>query len=262
MFPLSKWHAAWLAAAVTVSIAAGTALHFRRAGRPDGPVSVTKAPAPRHPMTATSAGTALPARRGPLYVHVSGQVAHPGLYRLPAGARVMDAVTGAGGATGNANLDALNLATPLRDGQKLVVPGFNDGPLGPDSSYILDSPPPPPPAPVLVRADPPLVQTPDLVPSDAYGAGDATVRPAWTGSVAAPAAPNSAKLRNPGDGVVNINTAGERELQRLPGVGPSTARKILDYRNAHGGFRTVEELMEVKGIGEAKLAKMAPFVVL
>lgn len=261
MFPLSKWHAAWLAAAVTVSIAAGAAVQFRRAARPDGPISVTRVPASGRPMQAAAAGTALPSRRGPLYVHVSGQVAHPGLYRLPAGARVMDAVTGAGGATGNANLDALNLATPLRDGQKLVVPGLGETP-GSEPDYIVDSPPPPAAAPVLVRADPPPARTPDFAPSDTYGAGGLSVRPAWTGSVAAPAAPNSAKLKNPGDGVVNINTAGERELQRLPGVGPSTARKILDYRSAHGGFRTVEELMEVKGIGEAKLAKMAPFVVL
>ena len=59
----------------------------------------------------------------PLWVHVAGEVARPGLYRLPAGARVADALAAAGGATGAARLGSLNLARPLEDGEQLVVPG-------------------------------------------------------------------------------------------------------------------------------------------
>jgi competence protein ComEA len=72
----------------------------------------------------------------------------------------------------------------------------------------------------------------------------------------------STKFKHPGDGAVDINTSTAVELQRLPGVGPATARKIIEYRAEHDGFKTIEELMEVKGIGPAKLRKMKPFVVL
>ena len=57
------------------------------------------------------------------------------------------------------------------------------------------------------------------------------------------------------EGPVDINTAGLDELQRLTGIGPALAQRIIDYREEHGPFRTVEELLEVKGIGEATLAK-------
>jgi competence protein ComEA len=66
----------------------------------------------------------------------------------------------------------------------------------------------------------------------------------------------------PGGPLVNINTAGPTELEELPGVGPVTAQKILAWRSAHGTFSSVDELLEVDGIGEKTLADMAPYVTL
>jgi competence protein ComEA len=214
-------------------------------------VTFTEAPAPNR----DASGAAVAPVDGPIFVHVTGDVAKPGLYRVPAGCRVMDAISYAGGAKETANLDALNLASPLRDGQKLMVPSVADVPASDPGAYLTDSPAPAPPPPVLVRPDPPQpVQKVEsesaLAVTDAEGASSAPRR----GSVA--------KLRRPGDGTVDINNATETELQRLPGVGPATAAKILAYRQEHGSFSTVEELMEVKGIGPAKLRKMQPFVVL
>lgn len=60
--------------------------------------------------------------------------------------------------------------------------------------------------------------------------------------------------------MISINSADATQLDELPGVGPATARAIIEYRTAHGGFKTVDELMEVKGIGPKKLEKMRPFV--
>ena len=62
-------------------------------------------------------------------------------------------------------------------------------------------------------------------------------------------------------GPVDLNTATAEELDTLPGVGPSTAQAIIDYRTEHGRFRSVEDLLDVRGIGDAKLAELRPRVI-
>lgn len=83
---------------------------------------------------------------------------------------------------------------------------------------------------------------------------------------AAPAAPAAPAVRAadpaPPHNVVNVNTAGLEELQALPGVGEARARAILDARKSRGGFKRVEDLLEVKGIGRSALERMRPFVTL
>jgi competence protein ComEA len=63
-------------------------------------------------------------------------------------------------------------------------------------------------------------------------------------------------------GKVNVNTATQEELEMLPGIGASRARALIDARKQRGGFKRVEDLMEVKGIGEASLEQLRPFVTL
>jgi competence protein ComEA len=63
-------------------------------------------------------------------------------------------------------------------------------------------------------------------------------------------------------GVVNVNTASADELSMLPGVGPSRARAIVELRQQRGGFKRIEDLLDVKGIGEASLAKLKPYLAL
>lgn len=60
--------------------------------------------------------------------------------------------------------------------------------------------------------------------------------------------------------LLNINTASAKELQTLPSIGPQTAEKIIQYREAHGGFSSVDALTEVKGIGEKTLEKVKPYI--
>jgi len=61
-------------------------------------------------------------------------------------------------------------------------------------------------------------------------------------------------------GPLNLNAATLAELDALPGVGPVLAQRILDYRTKHGGFRTVEELRKVEGLGEARYAQLKDLV--
>jgi competence protein ComEA len=144
---------------------------------------------------------------GRVTVHVAGAVRRPGLYRLPAGSRIDDALRRAGGPSRRADLNAVNLATKLEDGRQVLVPErvAAAGPAG---------------------------------PSTASAAG------------AAPTVP------------VNLNTATLEQLDTLDGVGPGIAQRILDYRQQHGGFRRVEELGEVPGIGAKRLTALTPQVAL
>lgn len=160
-------------------------------------------------------------------VHVAGKVEKPGVYDLEPGSRVMDAVEAAGGALADSDLASINLAEKLLDGQQVYVAAKGEIP---------------PPRRSVVR-----------------GAGTRLAGKA-AGSRKPRESTGPEKLTTPGEGTVNINTAGSDELQRLPGIGPAMAQRILDYRNEQGRFQSVEELVEVRGIGSKTLEKMRPFV--
>lgn len=124
-------------------------------------------------------------------VHVSGEVARPGLVVVSRDARIADVVRAAGGATSDADLAGINLAAPVRDGDHLVVPSIVERVGG---------------APVA-------------------------------------------------DGI-DLNRATASELEGLPGVGPVLAERIVAYRDEHGPFDAIEDLLDVAGIGEAKLEQL------
>lgn len=162
-------------------------------------------------------------RPGKVVVHVVGCVNMPGVYTLPTGSRVFEAIKAAGGAKPSANLQAINLAARAEDGSRIEVPSTQ---------------PSAPQAPTYATA------------ATACATG------------ASSAASTGGKLQKPGEGTVNINRAAVDEMQRLPGVGPSTAEKIVEYRSQIGRFTSPEQLMDVKGIGPKKLEKMRPFIAL
>ena len=148
-----------------------------------------------------------------IVVHVAGEVNKPGVYTLPNSARMIDAVTAAGGATARADLEVINLATPLIDSSQIYVPAKG------------------------VAARPTFVRP----------------QPGVNGVASATNSPSAS-------GVVNINRASVTELDALPGVGPSTAQAIVDYRSANGPFGSPEDLLNVKGIGPAKFEAMRKLV--
>jgi competence protein ComEA len=159
---------------------------------------------------------------GQVVVHVVGRVRRAGVVRLPAGARVEQAIAAAGGPRRDADLARLNLARVLVDGEQVRVPRPGE-PLGPETSGIAGVP----------------------VGSGAGGSGGSAGRSGSPGASLAP---------------VDINTATLAELDTLPGVGPVLAQRILDWRAQNGRFTSVDELGEVSGIGDAVLSRLRPLV--
>ncbi|HEY8215984.1 MAG TPA: ComEA family DNA-binding protein [Acidimicrobiia bacterium] len=162
------------------------------------------------PSITSTAGPTTTDRRGVLVVHVAGAVATPGVVELAAGSRVIDAVEAAGGAADGADLDRLNLAAKVADGERVLVQRVGD--------------PPSPGAPGDGEA------------GGSSGAGGST-----------PAR-------------VNLNTASQADLESLPGIGPVLAAAIIDERQRRGGFRSVQELRDVDGIGEKRFAELEDLV--
>ena len=158
-----------------------------------------------------------PAVQSPkVVVHVAGAVQSPDVYHLDLGARISDAVEQAGGATDEADLDQLNLADKVTDGEKIFVPS--------KSPETVPLPPVPDP---IVKPTPHLPSSPGLPPPEQ----------------------------------LNVNTATSKQLQTLPKIGPVVAQRIIDYRQTHGRFFTVEELTKVKGIGQKTLETIRPHIV-
>lgn len=147
-----------------------------------------------------------------LLVHVSGAVRLPGVYEVPAGARVADALGRAGGTTPEADVAALNLAAELEDGVRLHVPTQEQaGDLQAERR----------------RQDP--------TPRDRAG-------------------------------LISLNTATKEQLDSLPGIGPVYAERIIAYREQlrreeGRGFRSIDELLNVPGIGPRRLAALRDYVV-
>ena len=169
-------------------------------------------------------------------VHVAGAVNNPGVYTLPAQGRAVDAIAAASGAAADADLDRVNLAGALSDGVQIYVPHRGE------------------------TAAPAQIQP---------NGGTAN---AGQGNAANGAAQNNAAQPQPartltasgsaqkGSTPVNINTATAEELQSLPRIGPAMAQRIIAWREAHGGFRSVDELDAVPGIGPSMLENLRPLV--
>ncbi|HWR29592.1 MAG TPA: ComEA family DNA-binding protein [Negativicutes bacterium] len=147
--------------------------------------------------------------QGEVVVYVSGLVEHPGLVKVPAGARALDAVNAAGGLLPGADVSKVNLAQALRDGMQIHVSGQA----------------------VMAKES-----------SGQYSGS--------TGAQTQSQNSNSAAEK------ININTADATQLDKLPGVGPAMAAKIVEWRKANGPFQAGEDLKKVKGLGEAKYQKL------
>lgn len=168
-------------------------------------------------------------------VHVAGAVNNPGVYTLPAQGRTVDAIAAASGAAADADLDRVNLAGTLSDGVQIYVPHRGE------------------------TAAPAQIQ-PNGGTANA-GQGNAANGASQGGTQPQPARTLTASgSAQKGSTPVNINTATAEELQSLPRIGPAMAQRIIAWREAHGGFRSVDELDAVPGIGPSMLENLRPLV--
>ncbi|MEU3500876.1 helix-hairpin-helix domain-containing protein [Streptomyces hundungensis] len=216
-------------------VAAGFAVHHFWSGRPQPVRAPERVEGPTPPLSgATGAGngTGPPGARGPsatamphplanpaptptgaLVVDVGGKVRRPGIYRLPSGSRVADALAAAGGVRDGTDLTSLNRARPLMDGEQVLAGVAGGAPSGSGGG------------------------------SGGSGSGGGGA----TGGGGA-------------SGPISLNSASVEQLDGLPGVGPVLAQHIVAYRAQHGGFRSVDELREVHGIGARRFNDLQPLV--
>ncbi|MEN9563086.1 MAG: hypothetical protein RIR73_1330 [Chloroflexota bacterium] len=165
---------------------------------------ITRAPA-GEPISLQPAPT-----KEPIAVHVIGAVPRPGLYEFAEGARIQDAIDAAGGLLTSADVNTINLAALLEDGQQLTIP-----------------------------------YKPGEEPSNEQGSN-----PSEDDSLVLPGAEETPAPSSPDDNeLVNINTASIEELDKLPGIGPTIAQRIIDYRTENGPFAVIEDILNVSGVG-------------
>ena len=156
-------------------------------------------------------------------IHVAGAVARPGVYTVSSSARVVDAVKAAGGATSRADLERINLAQTIIDTEQVFVPFRSSRTTKVTVAPRLR------PSRTTIPVSVPTV--PGVVPI--IGAPITTMSP-----------------------LINLNSATSDQLDTLPGVGPSTAKAIISYRNRKGPFSKVDDLLNVPGIGPAKVGAL------
>lgn len=194
-------------ALVVVAVVAGVIWY--RVGVSGGDTSVPAAAA-RTSATAVATLPSITTTTSPtrLVVHVAGDVTHPGVVELRLGSRVIDAIEAAGGGRLDADLDRLNLAAKVADGERVLVQKVGD----------------------------------PTAPADPSGTTSAV--------------PGNDGTDGTTNGLVNLNTATQAQLEALPGIGPAFATAIISAREQRGGFKSVNELREVRGIGEKRFADL------
>lgn len=159
-----------------------------------------------------------------ILVHISGAVNKEGIVELKIGSRIADAIDKAGGMKEEADIEDINLAYKLEDGMKIHIPTKQER----ESSNITE------------EGKTEEITEKYVTTSSGVSAKNETK--------------NTQNLK------ININTATQTQLETLPGIGPSTATKIITYRKEKGKFKTIEDIKEVSGIGDSKFEKIKNYI--
>lgn len=167
-----------------------------------------------------------------IYVYITGEVNSPGVVLLDNGSRIVDAIEAAGGITDKANITKVNLVYILQDGMKINIPNQNDLKNNENFEYITMS--------------------------SGDEKNDANINNSASNTSSEESSSNKESAFK--ISVVNINTATQTELETLPGIGPSLALKIINYRKENGKFSSIEDIKNVSGIGDAKFENIKNYI--
>lgn len=166
-----------------------------------------------------------------IVVYVTGAVKQEGVYSLKLTSRISDAIEKAGGLAENADIELINLAYQLEDGMKIRIPfQGEDEKASPENSEENESKQ----SKWITKES----GTKETSQESEEKQNDTTKK----------------------NGKINLNTAGLNELDGLPGIGPAIAQRIIDYRKEKGKFTQIEQIKEVKGIGESKFEKVKDYI--
>ena len=163
----------------------------------------------------------------PAVVQIVGEVRSPGVYELNIDDRVLDAIDAAGGMTDNAAIESINLAAIVKDGSRIIVPSIPPTPMSTSSSTTQNLP-----SRSVDREDTPATQSDEITPSQTP------------------------------DYPIDLNSATLERLESLPGIGETRANQIIALRTALGGYSTLEQLLDISGIGTKTLEAIRPLVVI
>lgn len=161
-----------------------------------------------------------------IMVYITGEVKNPGIYELEENSRIKDVIEKAGGLKETADITDINLATILQDEDKITIPSKEENKQEKQNTEKIQS----------------------------NKQSKTTEKSQNTTSISTNATGKNQNTK------VNINTATQTELETLPGIGPSTASKIVSYRKENGKFKSIEEIKKVNGIGESKYKKIKELI--
>lgn len=165
-----------------------------------------------------------------IVIYIIGEVKQEGVYELDEDSRISDAIEKAGGTKENADLSQINLAYKIEDGMRIYIP--QKGELVQNKEKIEDK------TQEIVTG-----KSTDITTSTQVNSNLSTNKKSKTDIEK-----------------ININKATQTELETLPGIGPSTAEKIIAYRKENGNFKNIEDIMNVNGIGESKYNKIKDLI--
>ena len=161
-----------------------------------------------------------------IMVYITGEVKNPGIYELEENSRIKDVIEEAGGLKETADITDINLATILQDEDKITIP----------------------------TKDKKMEEKQNTERIQSNKQSKTTEKSQNTTSISTNTTGKNQNTK------VNINTATQTELETLPGIGPSTASKIVSYRKENGKFKSIEEIKKVNGIGESKYKKIKELI--
>jgi competence protein ComEA len=171
-------------------------------------------------------------------VYVCGAVRKPGVYSLPEGVRVIEAVRAAGGFAEEADVSYINQATVLKDADQVRIPTLAETGNGDDAASAAAAS-----AAGTGTAAVPASPDPGITPGTVSSSGNGATAADGTGNAR-----------------VNINTATSEQLQGIPGIGPAKAALIIQYREENGPFTSPEDLMNISGIKQGLYSKVADYI--